>query len=218
MEPVWEIFDFAWGDPAEVRNTGGGESSGSGGLLLALEDGEISNDDDDDGQSRENNLPDMNLYSPSALQSDDEADDSVPTTQPEQTAEEDPIEISMIDGIPADEYKKFAEKYPTLAKHNPDGTQPPDLSPPRTKMMELPDEAPASSVVPSMGPPAPPGPDRIKQKQEVQKKLDELRWDPKTSWMGRFYCKCHLHTTWFWGLSERNLVGPFCFSWFPIFN
>ena len=82
MQPIWDVFDFAWGSPA--AHDGGDAESGGARVnhVLAIMDGSADDDDDDHGGSDA-------VDGPGAHDSEVIADDgSVTTTQPEQTPEE----------------------------------------------------------------------------------------------------------------------------------
>lgn len=92
LQPLWDVFDFAWGSPPTADGDADGGAAPAN-LLLAIRDGTVDDEDGDhDGSDAASSLGAAGdaVDGPGAAHgSEDIADDgSVTTTQPEQTPEE----------------------------------------------------------------------------------------------------------------------------------
>lgn len=92
LQPLWDVFDFAWGSPPTADGDADGGAAPANPLLLAIRDGTVDDEDGDhDGSDAASSLGAAGdaVDGPGAHGSEDIADDgSVTTTQPEQTPEE----------------------------------------------------------------------------------------------------------------------------------
>lgn len=150
---MWEVFDFAWGDPEQ--NPG-----------ATADDGEVP--------PPETGLPAIEDGDP------DDADESVTTTEPEQSHESNAKTPNGDDlpEVPQDTYLEFADEFETC-ETQPDPevniceTQP-DPDPAADESHPLPSPAPASAAL-SMPPPPPLDPALVEHKRKVMARMAEIR-------------------------------------------
>lgn len=174
MNGVWEVFDFAWGDPSQAAEN----------AMSADEDAE------DDGPSAPLALEDGN---PDDFSSDGE----VPTTQPEQSKEEEypdlsqPV-VSVVDenmfdsqmfqdknptGYPLTDDEGDSEEIPASQLFNPDDASE-KIDPYPVDPAQLEEPKASSPVAPDSAttmPPPPIDPELATHKEVVMARIRELR-------------------------------------------
>ena len=178
LNGVWEVFDFAWGDPSQAADH----------AMSADED------DGDDGPSAPLALED-------GIPDDSSSDGGVPTTQPEPSKDENPDDFKMDSVAEEDLFdsQMFQDKNPTgypltdddgdseeipasqffspddgSEKHDPYLVDPAKLEEPKASSPVAPDSATAM-------PPSPEDPELVARKQRVMSRIMDLRpglWNP----------------------------------------